>query len=84
MARPRTVSYEDILVAILGLNEQHFSFPSELLGQAVGASRPTINRRLKEMDAQDLIRLKPFRDEAGHRRYTVSVLSKGRKRIGKR
>lgn len=79
MPRPRKVSNATIMEAILRFTEQGVDFSSEILGEQVGVSRPTINRRLKEMDEKGWLRVKPYRDEFGHRRYAVKVLARGRK-----
>lgn len=81
MPRPRKVTNEEILGVIMALNEKDADYSSETIGEEIGLSRPTVNRRLKEMDQDDWIRVKPFRDENGHRRYTVRVLAKGRKKV---
>lgn len=79
MPRPRKVDNAAILDAIVRLTDDGTQFNSTDLGDAVGLSRPTVNRRLKEMDEQNLLRVKPFRDDNGHRRYAVKVLARGRK-----
>lgn len=81
MPRPRKVENDEILVIIKRLVDENAEFSSEYLGAQVGLSRPTINRRLREMDEKNLIRVKHHRDNNGHRRYTVKVLAKGRKRL---
>lgn len=80
MPRPRKIQNEELLSAIMELNEADADYSSEEIGEKVGLSRPTVNRRLKEMDEEDWIRVKPFRDDNGHRRYTIRVLAKGRKK----
>lgn len=79
MPRPRKVPNEAIVDAILALQEDGIEFGSPYLGEQVGLSRPTINRRLREMDEQNWLRVKQYRDDTGHRRYTIRVLAKGRK-----
>lgn len=81
MPRPRTVTNEQVLSVVMALNESDADYSSQTIGEQVGLSRPTVNRRLKEMDQEDWLRIKPFRDENGHRRYTVRVLAKGRKKV---
>lgn len=81
MPRPRKVSNEAILAIIMELNESDADYSSESIGEQLDLSRPTVNRRIKEMDGDDWIRVAPFRDDFGHRRYTVKVLAKGRKKV---
>lgn len=81
MPRPRKIANEEILSVIMALNEQDADYSSQSIGDQVGLSRPTINRRLQEMDEDDWVRVQPFRDGNGHRRYTVRVLAKGRKKV---
>lgn len=81
MPRPRKVTNEQLLAVIIELNENDSEYSSESIGAQVDLSRPTVNRRLKEMDAEDWIRVAPYRDDFGHRRYTVRVLAKGRRKV---
>lgn len=81
MPRPRKVTNEQLLAVIIELNESESEYSSESIGAQIDLSRPTVNRRLKEMDAEDWIRVSPYRDDFGHRRYTVRVLAKGRRKV---
>lgn len=81
MPRPRKVPNEVVLEAIIELVDAEVAFSSEELGKKIDLSRPTVNRRLKELDEDNLIRVSPYRDENGHRRYSVRVLAKGRKHL---
>lgn len=81
MPRPRKVDNDEILTLVHQLVEKGAEFSSQELGDSVGLSRPTINRRLREMNEQNLLRVKPYRDKNGHRRYTVKILARGRKRL---
>lgn len=81
MPRPRKVSNEELLAVVMELNESDADYSSESIGDRLSLSRPTVNRRLKEMDGEDWIRVTSFRDDFGHRRYTVRVLAKGRKKV---
>lgn len=81
MPRPRKVTNEQLLALVMELNEDDADYSSERIGEQLGVSRPTVNRRLQEMSDDDWVRVAPFRDEYGHRRYTVRVLAKGRKKV---
>lgn len=81
MPRPRKVPNEVVLGTIIQLIDDGTEFNSSEVGAKIGLSRPTVNRRLKEMDDADWLRVKPYRDDSGHRRYTVRVLAKGRKAL---
>ena len=81
MPRPRKVQNEAILDVIDSLNGNQEQYSSPDIGKALGLSRPTVNRRLQEMDGENWIRVKRFRDDMGHRRYTVRILAKGRRKL---
>ena len=83
MVRPRTVSNEEVLQGIVYLQDELDLeyFTSERLGEEVRLSRPTVNRRIKELEALGWIRVKRYRNQKGHWRYQVRVMSKGRKAI---
>lgn len=81
MPRPRKIQNEVVLDAILQFLDDEADFNSTDVGEKVGLSRPTVNRRLKEMDEANWLRVRPYRDGNGHRRYTVRVLAKGKKAV---
>jgi Mn-dependent DtxR family transcriptional regulator len=75
VARPRKVTNEEVLDAIQELHKEGFeSFNSSELGDRIGLSRPSVNRRLTELAEKGLIHWSKFRNAYGHRRYTVSIL----------
>lgn len=81
MPRPRKVSNEVVLGTIMQFLDDEVEFNSADVGEKIGLSRPTVNRRLREMDDANWLRVKPYRDDNGHRRYNVRVLAKGRKAV---